>query len=194
VAEPVAQTSGAEPSAQAPPPAAAAPAAPPAPAPTGPGSVTVDAKVHGASVPAEVKLTGADGGVAASGKAGDALSVQPGDYELVVSITDSSVLLDEPSQRSALTVHAGDALHPVADFPWAKIQLNVVVNGSPTKASVHLMRQGKEVGVLQSGADFAPISPGRYEAVVKTAGASIEVHGLMFPEGATQTVPVNVSL
>ena len=77
----------------------------------------------------------------------------------------------------------------------AMIQLNVVINGRPTtNASVKLMRQGAEVGTLKSGADFVPISPGKYEAEVKAEGASIAVHGLMFPEGATQTVPVNVQM
>jgi hypothetical protein len=162
---------------------------------SGPAKVTVEAKVHGKAVPANVRLLGADGGEAASGKAGEPISVQSGEYEILVSITDPAALLDKPTQRRPLTVHPGDDLHEVAEFPWAMIQLNVMINGrSASGASVRLLRQGAEVGTLKSGADFTAISPGRYEAEVKVQGSSIEVHGLMFPEGATQTVPVNAQL
>jgi len=178
----------------APPPTAEAEPAPP-PAPSGPASITIEAKVHGQAVPATIKIIDDGGQTVASGKSGEALNLKSGEYELHVTVSDASVLLDRPTQRRVLTLHAGDNAHETVEFPWAKIQLNVVINGTPAKsASVRLMRQGAEVGVLKSGADFVPISPGKYEAEVKAEGASIAVHGLMFPEGATQTVPVNVQL
>jgi hypothetical protein len=193
---PAAATSGSEANAEAaaaPAPSSAEPE--PAPAPQGPASITVEVKVHGKAVAASVELLGEDGQPAASGKAGEPIRTQSGEYEMRVSIADAAVLLDKPTQRRSLTLHAGDDLHQVVEFPWAMIQLNVVINGRPaTNASVKLMRQGAEVGTLKSGADFVPISPGKYEADVKAEGASIAVHGLMFPEGATQTVPVNVQL
>jgi len=178
-------------------PASAAPSAEaePAPAPSGPASIAIEAKVHGRAAAATVTIVGEDGQTAASGKTGETLNLQSGEYELRVTVSDASVLLDRPTQRRVLTLHAGDNAHETIEFPWAMIQLNVVVNGTPQKnASVRLMRQGAEVGVLKSGADFVPISPGKYEAEVKAEGASIAVHGLMFPEGATQSVPVNVQL
>ncbi len=172
------------------------PAQAPEPAvPSGPAAVTVEVKVHGKPAAAEVKLLGADGTEVASGAAGEPLQATSGEYTMLVSITDAKALLDKPTQRRPLTLHAGDDLHEVVEFPWAMVQLNVMINGRAAgSATVHLMRQGAEIGMIKSGADFTPISPGRYQAEVKTAGASIKVEGLMFPEGATQTIPVHVKL
>jgi hypothetical protein len=163
--------------------------------PSGPAAITVEAKVHGKAVDANIRLLGSDGAEVAAGKTGQTLSVQSGEYEMHVEITSAAVMLDKPTQRRLLTVHAGDNLHEAVDFPWAMVQLNVMVNGRLEKnASVTLSRQGKEVGTLKSGAEPVAISPGHYEAVAKAGGATIQVSGLMFPEGATQTVPVNVQL
>jgi hypothetical protein len=161
----------------------------------GPAQITVEAKVHGKTVEAKVRLRGSDGAEAASGASGQALRVQSGDYEMQVEISDASAMLDRPTQTRPLTLHAGDDLHEGVEFPWAMIQLNVVVNGNPDGgASVKLMRGGAEVAVLKSGAAPAAISPGRYEAEVSTHGTKINVQGLMFPEGATQTVSVRVQM
>jgi hypothetical protein len=133
--------------------------------PSGPAAITVEAKVHGKAVDANVRLLGADGSEVAAGKTGQALSVQSGEYEMQVQITDAAAMLDKPTQKRSLTLHAGDNLHEGVDFPWAMIQLNVMVNGRLEKnASVKLMRQGTEVGTVKSGAEPVPISPGRYEA------------------------------
>jgi hypothetical protein len=161
----------------------------------GPAQITVEAKVHGKTVPAKVRLRGGDGSEAASGTSGQALRVQSGDYEMQVAISDAAALLDRPTQTRPLTLHAGDDLHESVEFPWAMIQLNVLVNGNPDSgASVKLMRGGSDVAVLKSGAAPAAISPGRYEAEVTTHGTKIKVEGLLFPEGATQSVPVRVKL
>jgi hypothetical protein len=73
------------------------------------------------------------------------------------------------------------------------VQLDVRVNGrSQPGAIVQLLRNGELVAELKSGAPPAPITPGRYEADVLLKGAKIRVKGLQFPEGGTQTVPVNV--
>jgi hypothetical protein len=162
---------------------------------SGPAAITVEAKVHGKAVDANVRLLGGDGSEVVAGKTGQTLSVQSGEYEMHVEITDAAVLLDKPTQRRPLTLHAGDNLHEAVEFPWAMVQLNVMVNGGLEKnASVMLSRQGKAVGTIKSGADPVAISPGHYEAEAKAGGATIQVKGLMFPEGATQTVPVNVQL
>lgn len=161
----------------------------------GPARITVEAKVHGKAAPANVLLLGPDGGEVAHAASGQALSVQSGEYELQVQITAASALLDKPTQQRPLTLHAGDDLHESVEFPWAMVQLNVMVNGSADpNATIRLSRGGSDVGVLKSGAAPAPISPGRYDAEATTHGAKIKVDGLLFPEGATQSVPVNVRL
>jgi hypothetical protein len=114
---------------------------------------------------------------------------------LIVSIEDAAILADRPTLRVPLTVPAGASLTPRVDFPWASVQLNVRVNGEPeTKASVRIIRQGAAVATVQSGGASVTLSPGRYQAEVTTRGATIEVKMLLFPEGATQSLPVDVKM
>src|SRR5262245_46059337 len=164
-------------------------------APSGPARVTVDARVHGQSVAADVRLIGPEGEDVAHGSSGEALQVSSGEYEMQVTIRDAAALADKPTKRRKLTLAPGDDLQHQVDFPWAMIQLNVVVNGTADSAAVvHRMPQGSEVATFKSGAPPAPITPGRYSAQVKTRGMSIEVPSLMFPDSATQSVPVRVQM
>jgi hypothetical protein len=172
-----------------------APTADSAPLRAGPATVEVNATVRGQSVAADVRLIGADGSEAGAGRNGEPISVQSGEYTLLVTIVDEAALLDRPLQRRPLTIQPGDSLKESVDFPWAMIQLNVRVNGRPDNgAIIELKRQGAVVGTLKSGAEPIPISPGRYDAEVKTRGATIPVQGLMFPQGGTQSMPVDVQL
>ena len=162
---------------------------------SGPAKLTLDAQVKGKSVPAKVRLLAADGSEAAAGEAGQPLNVQSGQYTLEVEILDEASLLDKPTQKRELTVNAGDELNEKAEFPWSMVTLNVRVNGKLDRnAKVILIRDDKEVAKVKSGAAPAPISPGRYEAVVETRGAKIEVKGMLFPEGGSETMPVDVSM
>ena len=181
-------------------------AAPPAPEPVavseavqapapGPATLVVDVIVHGKPVPAGVRLTDADGQDVATGKSAEQIALQSGEYTLQVQITDEAVLLDKPTQTRTVTLQPGEALSQKVEFPWAMIQLNVRINGNlDANAEVHLGRNGEPVAVLKSGAPNVPISPGRYAAEVKTKGTTTKIDGLMFPEGATQSVPVNLQL
>jgi hypothetical protein len=178
---------------------AAAPAAPepepePEPPAAGPATITVTAKLRGEPVAADVKLIGSDG-TEVSGAAGEILSAQSGEYTLEVAITDPAILADTPTQSSALTLAPGDAVMQPVEFPWAMIQLAVKINGKPAKgAKVDILRHGEVVTTFESMAEPRPISPGRYSARVRTRNAEIEVPELMFPAGATRTVPVDVAL
>lgn len=176
----------------APEPTASAPEVPPA---SGPATLSLDARVKDQSVPATVRLLTADGKEAASGKTGQAIEVQSGEYTLEVQIDDAAAMLDRPAQRRQLVISAGDELHEKADFPWTMIQLNVRVNGRLDRgAEVILKRDGAEVATVKSGASPAAISPGRYEATVKTRGTKIDVKGMLFPEGGTESKAVDVSM
>jgi len=166
-----------------------------APVRKGPGVVTIDASVRGAAVPVDVRLTGADGSEAGTGHGGEPITVPAGEYSMEVAVTDEKALADTPTQRRTLTVNAGDSLRESVEFPWAMITLNVRINGRQDNGAImELKRQGEVVAKLKSGADPVPISPGRYDADVKTRGATIAVQGLMFPEGGTQSMPVNVQM
>jgi hypothetical protein len=157
--------------------------------------LTLDAQVHGKSVPADVRLLSADGNEIASGPTGQAIELPSGQYTMEVQINDAAAMLDKPTQRRQLTINPGDALQEKAEFPWAMVQLNVRVNGSlDRKAEVVLSRDGQEVAKVKSGAEPAAITPGRYEAVVLTRGAKIEVKGMQFPEGGTAVKPVDVQM
>ena len=167
----------------------------PAPAPSGPSSITVKATVNHVSAAASVRLLDSSGGVAAEGVAGESLSVPAGDYSLVVKLTDPKDLVDLPSRRQDITLLPGGKIEQEVAFPWARIQLNVRVNGRSAKgATIRIFRQGAEILKMKSGAPHVPISPGRYEGEVKTRGAKIKVKGLMFPEGGTHGVPVDVQI
>ena len=190
-------TSGQEATAPVPPaePAPLAEPAAPEPARRGAATVTADAAVRGESVPAVVRLIDENGEEAAKGKAGETLQVLSGEYTLAVSIEDPKILADHPTLREPLTVPPGASLTPRVDFPWASVQLNVRVNGVPEKkATVRLLRQGAVVATVESGGASVTLSPGRYQAEVITRDATIEVKMLLFPEGATQSLPVDVKM
>lgn len=162
---------------------------------SGPGSLSLDAKVKGQSVPASVRLLADDGHEVASGKTGQAIEAPSGTYTLEVQIDDAAAMLDRPMQRRQLTINAGDELHETAEFPWTMIQLNVRVNGKLDRgAEVILLRDGNEVATVKSGASHVAISPGRYGAVVKTRGTKIEVKEMLLPEGATESKPIDVHM
>lgn len=175
------------------PPAAEPVAAPPAP--SAPATLTVEAAVKGEVKPATVQLIDSEGEQAAAGKGGESLSVPSGEYTLIVSIEDPKVLADRPTQRTPITIAPGQNPTERVDFPWASVQLKVRVNGEPeSKATVRLMRQGAVIATVESGGEHITLSPGRYQAEVVTRDATIEVKMLLFPEGATQSLPVDVKM
>jgi hypothetical protein len=90
-------------------------------------------------------------------------------------------------------LEAGKTTQVEATFPWAKVQLNVLVRGkSQPGVLVKLLRNGEVVAQMKGGAKPVAITPGKYEADVMLKGTTIRVKGLFFPDGATQTVPVRV--
>ncbi|MDD9932300.1 MAG: hypothetical protein OXT09_01775 [Myxococcales bacterium] len=167
----------------------------PEPVPAGPARITVRARVKGEPVAAQVALLAASGAEVASGGSGEPLSAPAGEYTLVVAIEDPSVLVDRPTQRGPITLVPGaSADHPV-EFPWASVQLRVRVNGRVDEgAKVDILRNGEVVATMKSDAAHVLVSPGRYGAKVRTRGAEVEVQQLMFPQGATRAVPVDVPM
>jgi hypothetical protein len=142
-----------------------------------------------------VRVLSASGDVVAEGESGVALALASGSYRVAVQVTDAAVLLDRPTQTQDVTLAPGNNAALACDFPWAKVQLNVLVNGkSEAAAVVRLSRKGAVVGDMKSRGDFVAVSPGRYDAEVLVKGNTIKVEGILFPDGATQTVPVAVQL
>jgi hypothetical protein len=170
-----------------PPPAVEAPA-------VGPAAITISVLVKGKPVPATVQFLDGSGKPAVEGKADEKISISSGRYEAVVQITDPTVLADKPSKRMTVELKPGQESKEQIIFPWAKIKLNVKVNGRlDANAKVKLLRDGSAVATVTSADnDYVQISPGRYQAEVITKNTKAMVDNVMFPDGATQDVPVEV--
>jgi hypothetical protein len=193
---PPAATAGAENTPEPPVETAAEPEAEPqVAAPTGRGTLILVASVAGKNVPAAVRVTDASGEERAQGNSEEPITLPAGNYTLEVSIKDASVMADRPTQRRDLVLQGGQNAQVEARFKWAKVQLDVRINGrSQPGAKVQLLREDEVVAEMKSGAPPTPITPGKYEADVLLKGAKIRVKGLQFPDSATQTVPVNVRM
>lgn len=159
----------------------------------GPATITVVADIANKPIVANVRVLDDQGDIKAQAKAGDAMTLPSGNYKLEIEIPDASIMADRPTQMRELRLTPGQNPNVEAHFRWAKVQLDVRVNGhSQPGAHVQLLRNGENVAEMKSGAAPVPITPGRYEADVLLKGAKIRVQGLLFPDSATQTVPVNV--
>jgi hypothetical protein len=164
-------------------------------APTGRGTLVLGASIAGQNVPAVVRVFDDAGEKRADANAGEPINLPAGNYALEVAITDVNVMADKPTQRRELVLQGGQNAQVEARFKWAKVQLDVRINGrSQPGAKVQLLREDEVVAEMKSGAAPTPITPGRYEADVLLKGAKIRVTGLQFPDSATQTVPVNVRM
>ena len=162
---------------------------------TGRGSVVVTAKVNGQPVAARVKILDGSGSSKLEGATGESISLPVGTQRIAVTIADAQALLDKPTQNLSVFIESGKSTPVDVTFRWAKIRLDVLVGGrSQGKVPVKLFRGGQAVAELQSGSAPAAISPGKYEADVLLKGRTIHVTGLVFLEGAEQTVPVRAQL
>ena len=159
----------------------------------GPASLLLHARVDGREVAAHVRVLDAAGGTEVEGAAGSPLALRAGTYRAEVTIEDAAALADRPTQASQLFIQPGKQTEIAADFPWSKVQLNVVVQGHSNQGvTVKLIRDGAVVAEMKSGAKPELVSPGKYEADVLLHGTTIRVKGLLFPENGAQTVPVHV--
>lgn len=160
---------------------------------TGSASMNVRALVAGQVVPARIRVFDESGNVSSEGESGTLIALRAGSHKIELQISDAAALADMPKQKREVFLEAGKTTQVEAAFPWAKVTLNVLVGGrSQNGVPVKLLRNGEVVAQMKGGAKPAAITPGRYEADVLLKGTTIRVKGLMFPEGATQTVPVRV--
>ncbi|MFT3928434.1 MAG: hypothetical protein QM778_38250 [Myxococcales bacterium] len=170
-------------------------AAPSEPA-SGPAKLTVVAKVGRDTASANVKVMSEDGNVLAEGKAGQPLDVQSGDLLIEATITDPKAIIDLPTMTQSVTLEPGQEATENLSFARSLVRVTVTIKGkvNPT-AVVSLTKDGKVVAKLVSGApDYVSVSPGRYEAKVKSQRAEITVSDLTLNEGATHNIPLNVTL
>jgi hypothetical protein len=172
-----------------PPPVAAAPPAIRQEVQTGVGRLIVQASVDGKPIAAHARVLGGDR--ATEFEMGEEVSLEPGTRRIEVAVRDASALVDKPTQQLEVFIESGKTAKADVSFPFAKVQLNVMVGGhAQPGAVVKLLRNGSEVAELKTSAAPIYVSPGKYEADVVLHGTSVRVKGLTFLEGATQTVPV----
>lgn len=161
----------------------------------GPAKLTVIAKVAGNEAPAKITVRDQRGNVLAEGKTGEVLDVHSGVLSIEATITDGSALVDKPTMVQEVSVEPGSEAKEVLAFAYAKVRVSVNIKGKVDKtATVTLSKDGNPVVKLESGAsEYVPISPGRYEASVKSQRADVSVPALVIMEGATMDIPLNVN-
>jgi hypothetical protein len=162
--------------------------------PVGPASVTIDVTVKGKPAAAAIQLLDEGGKVTAEGKAGEKIITSSGKYDAVVQVTDTSALVDKPTKHLAIALRPGQDAKEQMSFPWARIRLNVKIDGRlDAGAVVNLLREGAVVASVKSAdQEYVQISPGRYQAEVNAKNTKTMLNNVMFPEGATQDIPVDV--
>mgnify|MGYP003449651339 CR=1 FL=1 len=128
-------------------------------------------------------------------RVGHEFSAEVGTRHLEVALVDDTILIDKPTLQMDVDVESGKLTRVNAVFPWAKVQLNLLVRGTvqpPTP--IKLIRNGNVVAQVKSGAPAFLVSPGNYEADVPVRGKTVRVKGLVFFEGTEQVVPVRAQL
>ena len=158
------------------------------------GRIVVQAKCAGKPVIAVGKMP-IERGFVVDFKMGQEFSAEVGTRQIEVTLDDDSALIDRPTLRLEVPVEERKTTQVEAVFPWAKVQLNVLVHGSvqpPT--SVKLIRKGEVVAEVKSGGPVFLVSPGNYEADVQLKGKIVRVKGLVFFEGTEQLVPIRAKL
>jgi len=166
---------------------------PQAPAPSGPATISFKLSVKGEAIAGTIKIRDDGGTVLTEGEAGQPISIESGAYRAEVRASTDG-LIDGPIKWVELELKPGDNPAVEVAFPWAKVRLDVKVNGKPAKGKVELLRRGESVATLPIAADeHILISPGRYQGKIKTGRSEIEVSQIVIPEGATRNVPINVT-
>jgi hypothetical protein len=162
---------------------------------TGPGRITIQIKVGGEDASGELVIRAADG-TETRATSGSPVTLEPGTYVIAASITDQSVLIDRPSLEQELIVSPGDVRNEIVEFARSRVRLRVVRRGRPVgRARVTLTRTvlGSQEVQVQTSDDHIPITPGRYNGVVRIGNEEITVEGITFMGGATQDVPININ-
>jgi hypothetical protein len=153
------------------------------------GYLVVEAIVEGKPVPAQAKLV--DDNQASEFELGKTINVPAGTRHIEVSLADDTVLIDKPTRQFEVTVEPNQKTILKAAFPWAKVQLNLLVNGQQQPSTrVTLMRDGAPIVAVNTGAPMFEISPGTYDVDVPIRGKTVRVKGLVFFDGSEQIIPV----
>jgi hypothetical protein len=164
----------------------------PAPEPSKParGRIVVQAKCRGKLVAAHGRMP-IERELVVDFEMGQEFSAEAGTRHIEVTLPDNTILVDKPTLQLDVSVEPEKLAKVEAVFPWAKVQLNLVVNGSVQSATpIKLIRQGNVVAEVKSGGPGFLVSPGNYDADVQLRGKRVRVKGFVFFEGTEQAVTV----
>jgi hypothetical protein len=121
-------------------------------------------------------------------------TAEAGTRNVDIELAEADVLVDKPTLHLEIPVERDKLTKFNAVFPWARVQLNLLIRGTaqpPT--NIKLIRKGEVVAEVKTGGPSFLVSPGNYEADVPVRGGkTARVKGLVFFEGTEQVVPVRV--
>ena len=160
-----------------------------APAVVGRGHIFVQCKVAGKVVPAHARLIVGDS--TRDIELGREISVEAGAQRIEVTLADATTLVDKPTRQFDAFVEPHKKAKVEAAFPWAKVQLKLLVNGKeqpPT--ALTLIRDGGAVAEVKSGPPAFMVSPGTYDVEITLRGKPVRAKRLAFFEGSDQIIPV----
>ncbi|MCA9616470.1 MAG: hypothetical protein KC586_27120 [Myxococcales bacterium] len=157
-----------------------------------PGEVRIALRVGNAPATGTVQLLDTSGAVAAEGASGDALTVPSGEYRVVATLADGQLAGAMPRQDN-LYVEPGANERTLT---WEVTRVTFVVRrrGQPVgRWRIVAQREGGQELVFEPSEEPRVVMPGRYTAVLTFGAQRVEVNGLIFQGGATQTVPIDVN-
>lgn len=167
------------------------------PEPVGPAEVTIEVKLGLEEVrSATVVVKSASGATVAEGRGGETFTLQAGTYSVTARVTSDDLIVTAPAETTeSIDVEPQEPQTVRVTIPAAHVRLTVKRNGRTIRNPlVTLFREGgdEQVAQFRAGNQEITISPGRYEADVRTGSQEIRVRGLMFMGGARQNIPVNI--
>lgn len=156
------------------------------------GQVRIVLKVGNETAAGRVQLLDATGAVAAEGAAGERFTLPEGRYRVVATL-DPGALLGATPREDALFVEPGESERTIT-WEVTRVRFAVRRRGQPvSRWRIVAQREGGEELTFEPTEEFRVVMPGRYRAVLTFGTQRVEVNGLIFQGGATQTVPVDVN-
>ncbi|MEZ4253312.1 MAG: hypothetical protein R3B99_34320 [Polyangiales bacterium] len=157
-----------------------------------PGQVRLALRIGNAPATGTVQLLDASGAVAAEGAGGETFTVPTGSYRVVATLADGQLAGATPREDSVY-VEPGVNERTIT---WEVTRVTFVVRrrGQPvSRWRIVAQREGGEELVFEPSEEPRVVMPGRYTAVLTFGAQRVEVNGLIFQGGATQTVPIDVN-
>jgi hypothetical protein len=166
------------------------------PAPTGPGHLRIEARLGTEPFTEAVELRNAEGEVVATVRDGQELDLPAGVYVLHGEIRDEDQLIDKPSRDGEVVeLPAGGEATAEIVFRRSRVRITATRNGrNLPQARITLRRQGESEPVAEFPSDGRTLSvtPGRYEATIRHRDHHVDANGLVFQDGATQNIPIEL--